>query len=149
MFDDEEWHALVKVMGDPVWAGDPRYATQAARFANQDGLDAQIGAWTKDFDRHDLMHRLQAAGVAAGAVQNPEDTIDHDPQIAGRGLFFELDHPVIGEALFEGTPIKFSRTVQENWRSAPLLGEDNDFVFKSLLGLPDGEYQALVEEGVL
>ncbi len=149
VFDEAEWRALVRVMGDPVWAADPRYATQAARFANQDGLDAQIGAWTKGFDRHALMHRLQAAGVAAGAVQTTEDTIDHDPQIAGRGLFFELDHPVIGEALFEGTPIRFSRTVQENWRSAPLLGEDNAYVCQSLLGMSEGEYQALVEEGVL
>jgi crotonobetainyl-CoA:carnitine CoA-transferase CaiB-like acyl-CoA transferase len=149
VFDDDEWRALVRVMGDPVWAADPRYATQAARFANQDGLDAQVGAWTKGFDRHALMHRLQAAGVAAGAVQTTEDTIDHDPQIAGRGLFFELDHPVIGEALFEGTPIRFSRTVQENWRSAPLLGEDNAYVCQSLLGMSDGEYQALVDEGVL
>ena len=149
VFNDAEWRALVSMMGEPAWAADPRFATQAARFANQDALDAHIGAWTKVFDRHDLMHRLQAAGVAAGAVQNTEDTIDHDPQIASRGLFFELDHPVIGEALFEGTPIKFSRTVQENWRSAPLLGEDNEHVFRSLLGMGADEYETLVQEGVL
>ena len=128
---------------------DPHFATQAARFANQDALDDHLAAWTRDKDRHALMHALQVAGVAAAAVQTTEDTIDHDPQIASRGLFFELDHPVIGEALFEGTPIKFSRTVQENWRSAPLLGEDNEHVFKSLLGVSDDEYEALVAEGVL
>ena len=149
VFNDAEWRALVSVMGEPAWASDPGFATQAARFANQDALDAHVGAWTKAFDRHDLMHRLQSAGVAAGAVQNTEDTIDHDPQIASRGLFFELDHPVIGEALFEGTPIKFSRTVQENWRSAPLLGEDNEHVFRNLLGMGAEEYDTLVREGVL
>ena len=122
VFNDAEWRALCSVMGHPEWAADRRFATQASRFANQDALDAFICAWTKDQDRHALMHRLQAAGVPAGAVQNTEDTIEHDPQIASRGLFFELDHPVIGEALFEGTPIKFSRTVQENWRSAPCSG---------------------------
>jgi crotonobetainyl-CoA:carnitine CoA-transferase CaiB-like acyl-CoA transferase len=93
------------------------------------------------------MHALQAAGVRAGAVQTAEDTNDHDPQIAGRGLFFEMDHPVIGEARFEGTPIKFSQTVQENWRSAPLLGEDNAYVFQSLLGMDEDEYAALAAEG--
>jgi benzylsuccinate CoA-transferase BbsF subunit len=149
VFSDEEWRGLVSVMDAPAWTSEARFAAQAGRFANQDDLDVHVGAWTRGHDRHDLMHRLQAAGVAAGAVQTTEDTIDHDPQIASRGLFFELDHPVIGEALFEGTPIKFSRTVQENWRSAPLLGEDNAYVFKSLLGMADGEYQGLVEEGVL
>jgi crotonobetainyl-CoA:carnitine CoA-transferase CaiB-like acyl-CoA transferase len=136
-------------MGDPSWADEPRFATQAARFANQDALDALVGAWTKDKDRYPTMHALQAAGVPAGAVQTAEDTNDHDPQIAGRGLFFELDHPVIGEARFEGTPIQFSRTVQENWRSAPLLGEDNAHVFKGLLGVDDDEYEALAAEGAI
>ena len=149
VFNDEDWRGLVSVMGDPEWVRDPRYASQAARFANQDGLDAQLAAWTKDQDRHVLMHALQARGVTAGAVQTTEDTIEHDPQIAGRGLFFQLDHPVIGEALFEGTPIQFTRTVQENWRSAPLLGEDNAHVFKTLLGVAEDEYDELAAEGVI
>jgi len=149
VFNDAEWRALISVAGDPEWAADPGFADQQARFENQDALDAHIAAWTRGQDRYALMHRLQAAGVAAGAVQSAEDTNDHDPQIAGRGLFFELDHPVIGEARFEGTPIQFSRTVQENWRSAPLLGEDNAHVFKSLLGVGAAEYEALVAEGVI
>jgi crotonobetainyl-CoA:carnitine CoA-transferase CaiB-like acyl-CoA transferase len=108
-----------------------------------------VAAWTRGHDRHALMHRLQAAGVRAGAVQTAEDTIDHDPQIASRGLFFEMDHPVIGEAKFDGTPVQFSRTVQDNWRSAPLLGEDNAYVFKTLLGLDAAEYDELAAEGVI
>ena len=149
VFNDAEWSGLTAAMGDPDWARAPQFATQAARFAHQDELDAHMGAWTRDKDRHALMHALQAAGVAAGAVQTAEDTNDHDPQIAGRGLFFELDHPVIGEARFEGTPIQFSRTVQDTWRSAPLLGEDNAHVFKGLLGLSADEYDDLAAEGVI
>jgi crotonobetainyl-CoA:carnitine CoA-transferase CaiB-like acyl-CoA transferase len=149
VFDQAEWQALVSVMGDPDWASDPRFANQQARFHNQDTLDAHVAAWTRGQDRYALMHSLQAAGVAAAAVQSAEDTNDHDPQIASRGLFFELDHPVIGEARFEGTPIQFSRTVQENWRSAPLLGEDNAHVFKTILGVPDDEYEQLAAEGVI
>ena len=149
VFDETEWRGLCSVIGDQAWMADPRFASQAARFENQDALDGHIAAWTRDKDRHALMHALQAAGVRAGAVQTTEDTIEHDPQIASRGLFFELDHPVIGDALFEGTPIKFSRSVQENWRSAPLLGEDNAFVFKGLLGVSEDEYEELVAEGVI
>ena len=149
VFNDAEWRALVAVMGSPGWAADAAFATQAGRFAHQDSLDANIAAWTRGQDRHELMHQLQAAGVAAGAVQTAEDLNETDPQIAHRGLYFELDHPVIGEARFEGTPIQFSRTEQQNWRSAPLLGEDNAFVFKGLLGVGEDEYESLVAEGVL
>lgn len=149
VFDDAEWRALKGAMGSPAWAEAPEFATQAKRFANQDALDARLAAWTKDHDKRALMLSLQAAGVRAGAVQSAEDLNETDPQIAHRGVFFELDHPVIGEARFEGTPIKFSRTVQENWRSAPLLGEDNAFVFRELLGVSSAEYEALEAEGAL
>ena len=80
------------------------------------------------------MHLLQAAGVRAGAVQNAEDVNEHDPQMAHRDVFFELDHPVIGEARFEGVPFTATQFAPDHWRSAPLLGEDNDYVYGTILG---------------
>ncbi|MDB5429837.1 MAG: CoA transferase [Caulobacter sp.] len=149
VFDEVEWRALVAAMGNPAWASEARFATLAARVANQDALDAKMAAWTADKDRFVLMHGLQAVGVRAGAVQTAEDLNETDPQIAERGVYFEMDHPVIGEARFEGTPIQFSSIPQENWRSAPLLAEDNAYVFKTLLGMGDEEFETLTAEGVL
>ena len=60
-----------------------------------------------------------------------------------------MDHPVIGEARFEGTPIHFDDLGQDNWRSGPLLGEDNEYVFKQIVGVSDEEYDELLAEGVL
>jgi benzylsuccinate CoA-transferase BbsF subunit len=149
VFNDAEWRGLVEEMGSPEWANDPGFATQELRFANQDLLDRHVAAWTRGRDRYAIMHALQARGIAAGAVQRAEDTNENDPHIRERGLFFELDHPVIGPARFEGTPIRFSVTEPDIWRSAPLLGEDNDHVFKALLGVSGDEYDVLVEEKVI
>ena len=149
IFDEAGWRQLVEELGTPGWAGDPGFATQAARFANQDALDAHLGAALAQRERYDLMHRLQARGVAAAVVQTPEDVNEHDEQLAQSGIFFELDHPVIGRAKFEGMPIEFSKTKQDYWRSAPLLGEDNHYVFTELLGLSDDEYQTYAAEGVI
>jgi crotonobetainyl-CoA:carnitine CoA-transferase CaiB-like acyl-CoA transferase len=149
VFDDRAWESLVEVIGHPGWTADADLATVAGRVARQDDLDAHLAQWTKNFDKHDLMHRLQAAGVPAGAVQNSRDLAEVDAQIAHRGTFFELDHPVIGPALFEGNPMTFSRTPQDNWRSAPLLGEDNDYVFGELLGLSADERADLSDRGAI
>lgn len=149
VFNDDQWHDLVAEFGNPGWAADPRFATQKARHANQDALDELVGQVTVHRDRHDLMHRLQARRVPASAVQTSEDVVDHDPQIAQAGLFVELDHPVIGNARFEGMPLAFSRTKVDYWRSAPLLGEDNRYVATQVLGLSDDEYEYYVAEGVL
>lgn len=149
VFDDAQWSGLVKALGAPAWTGDERFATQPDRFAHQDELDEHLAAWTRTRDRHEVTNLLQAQGVPAGAVQNAEDLNEHDPQVAHRGVFFEMDHPVIGEARFEGAPIRFSALEQDNWRSAPLLGEDNEYVFKQIVGLSDDEYDELSADKVI
>ncbi|MBY4572532.1 carnitine dehydratase [Gordonia paraffinivorans] len=149
VFDDEDWRAFVDAIGKPDWALDDRFATQKARFANQDALDAHVGEWTRTRDKYDVMTLLQGAGVACGAVQNPAELDTRDPQIAEYGTFFELDHPVIGSAKFEGVPIDFERGGPGNWRSAPLLGEDNDYVFGTILGLDADERAELAAAGVI
>jgi len=149
VFDDQQWDGLVAAMGSPEWAADARFATQPDRFSHQDALDEHVAVWTRLRDRHDLTELLQGHGVPAGAVQNAEDLNERDPQVAARGVFFELDHPVIGRARFEGNPMKFSATAPDNWRSAPLLGEDNAYVFKRIVGMDDREYDELSAEGVI
>ncbi|GAA4681167.1 hypothetical protein GCM10023197_42060 [Gordonia humi] len=149
VFDEKDWSALVEVMGRPEWAIDDRFATMQARLENVDALDALLGEWTVAYDKHTLMHLLQKAGVTAGAVQNSRDLVETDPQIAARGTFFELDHPVIGPALFEGIPMRLSGSEQHNWRSAPLMGEDNDHVLSRVLGMDADEIGRLAAEGII
>lgn len=149
VFDDAQWRALRAQMGEPAWAADARYNTAEGRLADQDALDERLGAWTQGHDRHALADRLQAAGVPASAVQTESDLVERDPQHKSRGLYFELDHPVCGPSRFEGLPIRFSRTPTPYWRSAPKVGEDGDYVFKTIVGLDDAERRELKAEGVI
>jgi crotonobetainyl-CoA:carnitine CoA-transferase CaiB-like acyl-CoA transferase len=149
VFSDAEWSRLVEAMGRPQWALDKRFRSQRSRWEHQDALDAAISGWTRQRDRHEITKLLQDAGVRAGAVQNAEDLNETDPQLEHRGVFFELDHPVIGEARFEGVPIRFAKMSADNWRSGPLLGEDNEFVFRELLGVSADEYAELASSGVI
>ena len=149
VFDDEEWRRLVKALGAPEWADDEHFADQEQRFQHQDELDAHLSVWTSDKDPHWLMAHLQAAGVRAGAVQNPQDLNEVDPQLAHRGTFFEMDHPVIGTARFEGFPAHLTASGPDHWRSAPLVGEDNDYVFGRILGISEEERAELFAEGVI
>jgi crotonobetainyl-CoA:carnitine CoA-transferase CaiB-like acyl-CoA transferase len=149
VFGDEEWGRFVEAIGTPEWTTDRRFVDQESRWANQDLLDRHVGTWTSERDRYEVTKLLQGAGVRAGAVQNAEDLNETDPQVAAREVFFEMDHPVIGEARFEGVPIHFSDLRPDNWRSGPLLGEDNVHVFQGLLGLDDDELAALAADGVI
>jgi crotonobetainyl-CoA:carnitine CoA-transferase CaiB-like acyl-CoA transferase len=149
VFSDEEWSRFADAIGRPAWTTDERFATQPSRWENQDALDEAITTWTSQRDRYEVTKILQDAGVRAGAVQNAQDLNENDPQLAHRGVFFELDHPVIGEARFEGVPVRFDGMSADNWRSGPLLGEDNGYVFQELLGVGDDEFAELAAAGVI
>ncbi|MEH3158548.1 MAG: CoA transferase [Sphingomonas taxi] len=149
VLDEGEWLALLEAAGLRQLADDARFATMEARRANMGALDREIAGWTRTQDAQEAMVALQAAGVRAAAVQDPRDLNEHDPQLAARGIFFEMDHPVIGEARFEGEPMIFSRTMADNWRSAPLLGEDNVYVYRDILGMAEDEIADLAERGVI
>ncbi len=149
VFNDEEWARLVNALGNPEWSKDPSFVTQEARFRNQDAIDEFIAQWTRLRPPHDTMHYLQSHRVRCSAVQNARDVNDGDPQLAARSVFFEMDHPIAGKGRFDGTPIQFSRIKDDKWRSAPLLSEDNEYVFKNIVGMADDEYDELLADGVI
>ena len=149
VFEDAQWRALKGLMGDPDWAADPRFDTALGRYGAQDELDRRVGEWTKTYDAAELAERLQTAGVTAQAVQGEVDKLERDPQLKARGLYFQLDHPYCGPSLFEGVPIRFSRTQKQHWRSAPLVGEDNAYVYGDILGLSEDELADLRDKGII
>lgn len=144
---DAQWQALCRELDAASWLGDTRFASPEGRFAHHDTIDALLAEKTRGEDAYALMHRLQQAGVMAAAAQDAEHLIDMDPQLAAREVFFTLDHPVIGPAQFEGIPIRLSKGGMQNWRSAPMMGEDNHYVFREIVGLSEEEYARAEAEG--
>lgn len=149
VFNDDEWQALCRAMGEPEWCRDQRFATNSGRVAHEDELDRNIEQWTATFTPHDLMYLLQAAGVPAGAVQNIADRMEHDPQLKHRGFYPEADHPELGRHRFEGVPAQMSRSRWSIRQGGPCLGADNDYVYKQLLGMSDEEVIELMAEAVI
>ncbi|HZP46610.1 MAG TPA: CoA transferase [Candidatus Binataceae bacterium] len=150
---DEHRQALRAEIGDASWAHDARFATAALRKANEDELDSRLAAWTRDHDRYDLMNRLQRRGIPAAAVQNAADRCERDAQLKARGYFVPLPHSEIGTWAVENFPARFGAMPVEvgglPGRGAPMIGEDNDYVYRELLGLSPEEIATLQEEMVI
>ncbi len=106
-----------------------------------------IAAWTATRTDHAAVAELQALGIAAGVVQDCEDMIENDPQLAGRGALVTLDHPLLGPFGHIATPIRFSRDVPQPYR-APRMGEHVHEVARSICQLDEETIARLVEEGV-
>jgi len=144
---DEEWTALCQVIGKPELAVDEQFSTMGGRLLNQDTLDKLIETWTIQHDRYEAMTILQKAGVAAGALTVP-DKLQHEPHIKDRHFFQELTRDVIGTQLYPRWPIRFTET-PINIRPAPLLGEHNDYVLGTILGLSKTEIEELEKREII
>lgn len=136
VFTDDEWVSFCRVIGNPAWTRDDHFQSLAARQNNEEELNRLVDAWTLGHIAEEVMELMQAAGVAAGVLKTVEDLIEYDPQLAYRHHYWRPDHSEIGEYVTPGPPFNLSKTSAEV-RSAPLLGEHNEYVVKELLGLPE------------
>ena len=148
-FSDHEWRALVAVMGSPQWAGDDRYETLDGRIRHQEEMDHGIESWTRNLDKYELAAMCQDSGVRAMPVQSSEDRVEHDPQLRQRGMYTELDHPILGRRKLQNAPFKLTRSPAAVRIPAPLIGQHNRQVLEGLLGLSHQEVLDGYEEGTL
>ncbi len=145
---DEEWQRFKQALGNPLCAEAQRFATLSGRLGNVDELDKLVEGWTISHTAEEVMALLQGQGIAAGIVQDASD-LANDPQLRARGFFIKLDHPELGKTTSDATPIKLSRTPARYRRAAPILGQDNDYVYGKLLGMSKEEITELKRQGVI
>jgi crotonobetainyl-CoA:carnitine CoA-transferase CaiB-like acyl-CoA transferase len=139
LFDASDWSRFTAFAGGE-WP-DAR-TVQAADEAMLDEVDQRIGTITSQHADFELMQRLQAAGLAAGALQDASDLLERDPQLRARGAFVSLNHPILGTFDHQSTPFHLART-PEDLRSAPLLGEHDERICRKVLGLSAEAYASL------
>jgi crotonobetainyl-CoA:carnitine CoA-transferase CaiB-like acyl-CoA transferase len=146
---DIEWQALCRVLDLDDLAADTRLVHAEARIAHAAEIDARMAGRTREHDAHALMHALQAAGVAASAVQTTEDQIERDPHLAARGFFEQIEHLKKGPVTAVGSPLGLTGTPGRTKHAGEPIGRDNVAVFSGLLGLDAKEYERLLVAGAI
>jgi benzylsuccinate CoA-transferase BbsF subunit len=141
---DASWQAFRAVAG---WPDEPGLATLAGRLAARAALDARVAEWTRARTPDQVAELLQAAGVSAMTVQNPDDH-RADPHLAARGALATVEHAEIGPERHIGNPIRASRTPLAPPQPAPLLGQHTEEVLTTVLGLDRAEVARLLDDGV-
>jgi len=145
---EDQWQGLVRALGLEHLARDPRFADAARRKANEDALDAELGAALAMLGADAAAERLLAAGVPAGPV-SPAPAVLADRQIVARGFFVPIERAVVGMHLYPGAPVRLSATPLDAARPSPLLGEHNAVVIREILGMSAAELEELEREGLI
>ena len=146
--DDAAWAGICRVLDRPEWAVAEEYSTFEGRRERRDEIDRAIAAWTELRPPRQVMERLQEESVPAGIVATGSDLLE-DPQLRHRDFLVDTKHPFLPGLRLPGIPIALSKTPGRIARHAPLLGQDNLFVVKGLLGMSDADYESLTTSGAL
>jgi crotonobetainyl-CoA:carnitine CoA-transferase CaiB-like acyl-CoA transferase len=145
--NDGQFAKLAAAVGEPGWAADPRYATNAARVANRASLIPSLQSITRTRSTAAWIAHLEQAGVPCGPINNLADVFA-DPQVQARGTKIHMTHSSGADLSLVANPIRLSATPVSYRLAPPVLGEHTGEVLESL-GVGAQEFEALRASGVV
>lgn len=121
-----------RLMGEPHWLEDPRFATDELRGDHGEIISARMSEWTKDKSVAEALELLDKARVPASPVYAPQQTLD-DPHVKAMGFMQPVAYPGLPRpAPVAKMPVKLSETPGTIERRAPTLGEHTDEILAEL-----------------
>lgn len=144
---DNFWTNLKEVVSVPEF-DDAVYDTQPGRWAAREMITEKLNAVLESSPVAHWVELLEAQRIPCAPVNGLSQALS-DQQVLHRNMVVELKHPSGKATKGPGNPIKLSRTSDESFSPAPLLGEHTDEVFKSLLGYDDAQLEKLKSAGAI
>ncbi|MFG3524302.1 CaiB/BaiF CoA transferase family protein [Nocardia nova] len=124
--NDRQFRSLTRTLGVPELADEPRFASNAQRYAHREELVALLGERIAAWPRAELAARLEQAGVAASSVNTVDEALQ-SAQARHRELFIEApDYRGVG------VPISLSRSPHRRPRPAVARGADTISVLTAM-----------------
>jgi crotonobetainyl-CoA:carnitine CoA-transferase CaiB-like acyl-CoA transferase len=111
-------------------------------------FDALFRGWVADHTSEEVLAAMRDLSIPCAKVMNSKD-IAENPHYKARGLHIEWQDEQAGKVRGTGIVPKFSGTPGRIWRGSPMMGQDNQLVFRELLGLSAEEIANLESEGIV
>jgi crotonobetainyl-CoA:carnitine CoA-transferase CaiB-like acyl-CoA transferase len=146
--NDGQFARFAETAGHGEWARDARYATNPARVANRETLDAAIAQALKGGKSANWIEKLRAAGVPCGPINSVGEALN-DPHTLARDMVRSVRHPTVGEVKMVGIPFRLNGTPAAIRRAPPLLGQHTEEVLSEELGMSAARIAQLRAEKVI
>lgn len=146
--DEAAWRAVLKVLGDPEWAADRRFATVAGREEHKDELNLLMLGVLVELPRQEILARALAHGAPIGVYQTPPDLLASE-QLQARDAFRRVAAPGLGTLLCPRLPWETPSEPEERriW-DVPAPGEANAEIYGAL-GWDGAALRALASAGAI
>lgn len=143
-----QFRRWARLVGEPGWIDDPRFATDASRAEHGPLLSERTAAWSAGLTTADALAALEAAKLPAGPVLSPAQALE-DAHLKATGLLAPMEHPgAPGPVPIVASPVTLSAAGAGLRRRAPLVGEHTDEVLGEL-GFSAAEIAGFREAGAV
>ena len=144
---NSEFFALVRALGLPELAEDPRLHSVPGRMMHREDWAPRLSAAVKATDLDTLMAAFIREGAVGGRVNALSEVVD-DPQVRHNGTVGEIDHGSEGRVRTPRPAPRFGSNPVLPLRPAPHMGEHSVAVLGEL-GLDPAAIAALVASGAV
>lgn len=135
---------VMEAIGQGALATDPRFATNAARLANDAELDDMVAHFIAELDLPGCLALFRAKGVTVGPVYDAPQLLA-DEHVVERGCYVSVGS---SETVMHAVTPRLSGTPGAIRREAPALGEHTRTLLQEM-DVDDGEVQAMAERGAI
>jgi crotonobetainyl-CoA:carnitine CoA-transferase CaiB-like acyl-CoA transferase len=139
---------ILTAMGRADLFDDPRFATNQARLANVDELDAILEAWFAEHDLEEVLRLMEEHHAAAAPILDAAGIVA-DPHYVARGTLERHPDDELGSVLLAKPHPVLSATPGRVAHPGLPAGAANDEVYRKELGLTDDELDELRDGGVI
>jgi crotonobetainyl-CoA:carnitine CoA-transferase CaiB-like acyl-CoA transferase len=146
--NDGQFARFCHAAGEPQWALDERFVSNAARLAHRVELIELMRAVTVQRSTREWIALLEQHAVPCGPINTVADVFA-DEQVRARGLQIEMQHPQAGAVPLVASPIRLSDTPVQYRGGPPQLGQHTNEVLRDQLGLSQDVIDELCKQGVL
>ncbi len=138
---------LLRAIGRGDMLDDPRYATNAARVAHREEVDAIVGGWIRQRSLKDCLAFFEKEEITAAPIYNAAQ-IEEDPHFRERQVVVEVEDEELGSIPMHNVTPRLSGTPGGFRIPAPSIGQHNAALLKDI-GYDDDAIAALTRGGAL
>src|SRR6185437_5730325 len=142
------WANLLIAMGREDLKDDARFATNVARTANMEETESIVSAWTRTLTKMEVAAIAKRYKIPSAPVRNPVEVMN-DAHMHERGMLQRINHPSLGPIIVPNTPLRLHGADSVEPIPSPALGQHNQEVYGTWLGLGETGVAALQEAGAI
>ena len=114
--EELQWENFLKLLGNPEWGSDPRFADRVLRQENSEAVISHLSDWSRTKKKIDMFRFLQENRIPCYPMLDPADHLDSE-QLAKRGYFTRIKMGSAENIKLPGKPFRLGDST---------LGESTD-----------------------